>query len=387
MGLFDVAKAPFDAPGWRANRVQSIAVVTAVVAVFSVAAFGQSPSPATFVPLSASIVRVEANRQYGGLSLGSGVTVAPAVVVTNCHVTRDAATIRISGSGRTWGVDAQYADTAHDLCFLRAPAWRGSPVVLGGSDALRSGQQVAALGFTGGTAIALKLGSIRALHALEDNRIIESDAAFSSGSSGGGLFDANGVLIGLLTFRLRGSGANYYSLPVQWIRDRLPAEDQWTSVQPLQGALPFWQGDAETLPYFMRVAPLDAEGRWAELLDLANHWSSSHPRDTEPLLVRAKALQKLNCPQAAIVAFNDALRLSPDDPAIWYGVALVYASAGDDVALHRAEARLEALDAKLAAELVAQLERLQNDRSVMSTLQWRRPDTGTVVAPASRNEP
>ena len=271
--------------------------MTVLTALFSVTTWGQSLSPSAFIPVSAGVVRVEADRQHGGLSLGSGVTVAPSVVVTNCHVIRDAAAIRISGAGRLWNVDREYADTAHDLCFLRVSAWRGSPVVLGALDSSRVGEPVAALGFTGGAGIAVKLGHVRALHTFEDARIIESDAAFTSGSSGGGLFDGNGELIGLLTFRLRGSDANYYSVPAQWIRDRLPAEDQWTNVEPLQGPPPFWQGKADELPYFMRVAPLDAEGSWTELIELADRWSSAYPQDAEPLIIRAKALQRLNRPR------------------------------------------------------------------------------------------
>jgi hypothetical protein len=96
---------------------------------------------------------------------------------------------------------------------------------------------------------------------------------------------------------LRGSDANYYSVPAQWIRDRLPAEDQWTNVEPLQGPPPFWQGKADELPYFMRVAPLDAEGSWTELIELADRWSSAYPQDAEPLIIRAKALQRLNRPR------------------------------------------------------------------------------------------
>ena len=46
-----------------------------------------------------AISRVEVDRQNGGLSIGSGVTIARSVVVTNCHVTRDAAAIRISDRG------------------------------------------------------------------------------------------------------------------------------------------------------------------------------------------------------------------------------------------------------------------------------------------------
>lgn len=226
-------------------------VLMALAALVSAAAWSQSLNPAQFIPISASVVRVEVDRAQGGRSIGSGVTVAPSVVATSCHVVRDAIGIRIAGSGATWKVDGEYADTRRDLCFLRVPAWGGTPVELARSNLLRLGAPVVALGFTGGAVIAPRFGHIRALHAFDDGRIIESDAQFNSGSSGGGLFDAGGALIGLLTFRLRNSVDSYYSVPVQWIRDRLPAEHQWTSVEPLKGTAPFWQGEGEEFPFLL----------------------------------------------------------------------------------------------------------------------------------------
>jgi len=333
-----------------------------IIHVALASAAGQPLTPATFVSLSGSVVRVEAGRTGGGLHLGTGVTIAPSVIVTNCHVTQDGTGIRIVGSGTVWDVTGQYADTLHDLCFLRVPAWRGKPVAVDTSDELRLGQPVAALGFTGGMDIALKFGRVVALHSLDAGYVIESDAAFNSGSSGGGLFNADGALVGLLTFRSRGTGGGYYSVPVDWIRKRLPTENQWVEPGPLHGQQPFWQGDPGSLPYFMRAAPLDASGSWNALLALADAWSSAQPQNAEPLLVRAKALQKLNRPDAAVVAFDDALRLTPNDPAAWYGLAFAYASLGDEAALRGAQARLGALDEALAADLKVLLSRLQTGR-------------------------
>jgi hypothetical protein len=301
---------------------------------------------------------VEAEREQGGLSLGSGVTVAPSIVVTNCHVIRDAVTIRISGRGSLWAATEQYADVGHDLCFLRVPAWSGQPAELGVRESLHAGQPVAAIGFTGGSGRTLRFGRVQALHSFDGGRIIESDTAFTSGASGGGLFDASGALVGLLTFRLRGSNANYYSLPVRWIRDRMPAEGQWSSIHPLTDAAPFWQRDREALPYFMRAAPLFAEGRWAELIDLTERWSAADPRDAEPLRVRGGAMQKLDRPEAAVGAYTESLALGPDVPSAWYGLALAYATAGNIVASKRAESRLAELDRDLAAELRDVVERL-----------------------------
>jgi serine protease Do len=289
------------------------------------------------------------------LSVGTGVTIAPSVVVTNCHVTRDATAARISGSGMLWEVSAEVADTAHDLCFLRVPTWHGRPVVLGAAKDLRLGQQVVALGFTGGAGIALTSGHVLALHALDATYVVESDTAFTSGASGGGLFDASGELVGLLTFRLRGSGGTFYSVPVEWIRDELPTESQWTALAPLRGGRAFWQADTGALPYFMQAPPLDADGQWGALLELSDRWAVAEPRDAEALLVRGKALQMLHRPDAAIAAFNAALTLSPDEPLAWYGLALCYAELGDQAGLHAAQAKLGALNERLAAALSLRL--------------------------------
>jgi serine protease Do len=337
---------------------RQLTVILATLLFAPPSALAQGLQPATFVPVSSSVVRVEAERQQGGISVGSGVTVAPSIVVTNCHVIRDAATIRISGGGSIWAVTGQYADGAHDLCFLRAPNWSGQPARLGERESLQLGQAVAAIGFTGGTRKTLRFGRVQALHSLDGGRVIESDTAFTSGASGGGLFDASGALIGLLTFRMRGASGSYYSLPVRWIRDRLPVEGQWTDIHPLPDAMPFWQRDVETLPYFMRAAPLYAEGRWAELIELTERWSAVDPRDAEPLRFRGAAMQKLDRPDAAIGAYTEAVALGPEVPSAWYGLALAYAAIGNVVASERAGSRLADLDRNLAAQLRDVVERL-----------------------------
>jgi len=328
----------------------------------SALASAQAMQPAAFVSVSGSVVRIEADREQGGLSVGSGVTIAPSTVVTNCHVTRDAAAIRISGGGNLWKVTGQYSDGVHDLCYLRVPSWNGRPAVLGERESLKLGQSVAAIGFTGGTGRVLRFGRVQALHSLDGGRIIESDTAFTSGASGGGLFDASGALVGLLTFRMRGSGGNYFSLPVRWIRERLPVEGQWTDIQPQRDAMPFWQRNAETLPYFMRAASLSVEDRWIELSELAEHWSSADPRDAEPLRLRGEAMRKLDRPEAAVGAYTAALALGPDVPSAWYGLALAYAAMGNAVASARAGTRLAYLDRDLAAQLDDEIKEIAVSR-------------------------
>jgi S1-C subfamily serine protease len=208
--------------------------------------------PAVYLPLAASVVQVEARLPQGRLSLGSGVTVAPSVIATNCHVVRDAIDIRVAAGGAQWGVDAERAYLDRDVCFLRVPGWTGRAVTLARTSEPALGATVVALGFTAGTPMTPRVGVVRALHELDGGHVIESDAPFNSGSSGGGLFDADGALVGLLAFRLRGSRASYYALPVEWLRG-IPRDAEWKNIGPLEGPAPFWEGDEARLPVSMRL--------------------------------------------------------------------------------------------------------------------------------------
>jgi len=346
------ARAKRSARCWLARcLLASVGVVGAPLAAASVSSFDR----AELVRLAESVVRVEADRSGGGLAIGSAVTVAPGIVVTNCHVTREASAIKLSGRGRLWRVEGQYPDELHDLCFLHAPEWTGRPVPLADGDAVRLGQKVVALGYTGGAAIAMRAGQVRALHRHEGTQVIESDTAFTSGASGGGLFDGHGALIGLLTFRSRHAVSHYYSVPASWIRERLaainPGVDPWSRVAPLSGAEAFWQGSVERLPYFLRIGVFEADERWAAILDACRYWVTADPRNPEPFVARGRSYQHLGYPLAAIEALNAALRHAPDHARAWYELGLVHAGQGDDAGVERVRRVLGRLDALLAERL------------------------------------
>jgi serine protease Do len=330
-------------------------VVSALGVLLCAAASSQPLSPALFLPVAASVVRVEAELGRGRLSVGSGVTVAPGTIATACHVVRDASDVRVAGGGGTWQADAEHADARRDVCFLRVPGWNGRPVPLSEADAARVGEGVVALGYTGGAAIMPRMGSVRALHSFDGARVIESNARFNSGSSGGGLFDEEGRLLGLLAFRLRNSEESYFTVPVAWIRAAMPTERDWEPVSRLAASAPFWQGDAEALPYFMRAAAYENAGEWSKLLEVTRPWSAAAPRDPEPLRARGRALRELHRPAAAAEAFRIALRLEPHDAVSLYGLALACAESGEDAAARDAEARLDALDDDVARDLADRL--------------------------------
>lgn len=214
---------------------------------------------ADFVALGASVLRVEATRERGGFALGSGVSVGAGMVVTNCHVTREARAIHVVHGGARWPAVAQAADLDHDLCLLRVPGVRARSVALGRAADLQVGQPLTAFGYTGGMAMQTSGGEVVGLHRHDGANVIQASNRFNSGASGGGLFDDDGRLVGILTFRLRGGQAHYFAAPAEWLQRLLddPAPETWQAVAPIAATWrPYWQLPSELQPEFLRAAAL-----------------------------------------------------------------------------------------------------------------------------------
>jgi hypothetical protein len=325
-------------------------VLAASAALASGAGAAAPLDRAEFLALSHSIGRVEAQLDDGRLGVGSAITVAKGIVVTNCHVTAKAVSVKVIGSGMPWRATEQVADVAHDVCFLRVPEWPQQPVLLRGANPLHVGDPVSAMGYTA-LAMTMRIGEITALHTHENAQIIETDTAFTSGASGGGLFDDDGALVGMLTFRMRGSSGHYFAVPMQWIRERLPRETQWLEIAPLAKDRPFWAGEIDQLPLFMRAASLQEQRRWNDLRGVAEYWTAQDPDNAEAYLALGIALRRLAAPEAAVDNLSRAVALAPKNASAWFNLGLAYRTAGNRGALQRVVDRLAELDEPLARRL------------------------------------
>lgn len=280
---------------------------------------------ADYVSIAASVLRVEAPRQRGGYALGSAVAVSPDQVVTNCHVTRDALAVHILRGGLRYPASSQSSDVERDLCLLEVPGLGAKPVRLGRAAALAPGQQVTALGFTGGVGIQNSSGEVVQLHRHDGGRVIQSNNFFNSGASGGGLFDDEGRLVGILTFRLRGGQAHYFSAPVEWVLQMMKdsARGNFRQVMPLDTRqLPYWQAGPSQQPRFLQAAALVGTQRWAELERLAREWTTLEPDDGEPWYLLGLALGQQGRAADARRALQCSLELDPARPAAREQLAL-----------------------------------------------------------------
>lgn len=306
---------------------------------------------ARFIRLAASVVKIEVQNRDGSYSLGTAVAIAPGRVVTNCHVTRGARLVTLVKGALRWPATAQSADLEHDLCILDAPKLEATPVQLGSARDLRIGQRVGAMGFTGGIEMAFRDGMVAALHRLDGSKVIQSTTAFTSGASGGALFDHEGRLVGILTFRLPGPQGYYFSAPVDWIAERVTAGDGFVGIGPLAAIRSFWQRPPPDLPYFMRVALLEAGAQWPEVLDLADLWAAAEDDSAEPWIARGKACLRLDRREAAAKAFSRATMVEPASGEAWFNLGVTYFRLGETTELLRAHATLSKLNPDLAEDL------------------------------------
>jgi tetratricopeptide (TPR) repeat protein len=199
---------------WRAG--------CALVLTLSPAAAGASTAERVFAAVSPSVVVVRAANNQG-----SGVVVAPQVVATNCHVLGGPAQTTVQHGRSSHTATRLWGDQQRDLCLLQVPTLEAPPVTLGEAGRLRVGATVYAIGAPQGLELSLSAGLVSQLRGAEGAPLVQTTAPISPGSSGGGLFDERGRLVGLTTFQMeRGQNVNF-ALPAEWVAAALARASSW----------------------------------------------------------------------------------------------------------------------------------------------------------------
>ncbi|MGD1885593.1 MAG: Do family serine endopeptidase [Cohaesibacteraceae bacterium] len=146
-------------------------------------------------------------------SLGSGFIIDPdGIIVTNNHVVEVGDAINVvMTDGRTFPAEIIGRDEATDLAVLQIQADEPLPFVnLAGSEDLRIGDWVLAIGNPFGLGGSVSLGIVSAMNrnigAGPYDAFIQTAAAINRGNSGGPLFDLSGRVVGVNTAILSPTG-------------------------------------------------------------------------------------------------------------------------------------------------------------------------------------
>lgn len=260
--------------------------------------------------LKSSVVKVHTATKKGGHGVGTGVAIAKDLVATNCHILANSVGVKISKFGDGFVPSALKADWKHDLCILRFEYADLTPVELGDSESLHYEQDIFSIGFPGGPPKPQYTeGKIKALYPFEDSVIIRTDASFVMGASGSPVFDTEGKLLAISTFKSPGKQAYYYNIPVKWIKDLLKQPDI-TSMET--EVSPFWDATEAQRPFFMRVVLPYQHKKWDEVSQIAQLWIAHEPTSSEAYYYAAAAAHALGNTNKAKEYYQQAIILRPE---------------------------------------------------------------------------
>ncbi len=181
-------------------------------------------------------------QQYVSSGAGSGVILTQdGYIVTNHHVIEDANSITVrTRSGDEYNASLVGSDEQSDLAVLKIDATGLTPAVLGDSTTLEVGDLAIAignpLGELGGSVTSGIISALDREMTIDGQTmtLLQTDAAVNPGNSGGGLFNANGDLIGIVNAKSSGENVEGigFAIPISTatdIIDELIANGEVTS--------------------------------------------------------------------------------------------------------------------------------------------------------------
>lgn len=311
--------------------VRALARVLAALMLMA-AVSAQAKTPQEIFEIAApSIVVVEVLDVRGKLeATGSGVVVSPGEVITNCHVAKADKTLRVKHGKSRHAARLRHTDRERDLCQLSVPGLAAAPAKLGEVKNLKAGARVVAIGAPQGLELTISEGLVSALRDFGGGaKIIQTTAPISPGSSGGGLFDEAGRLIGITTFYLAEGQNLNFALPVEWIAD-LPDRAAISA-----------KDKTNSLDWLARTLVLQKRKDWPALLTHSQRWTQAEQGNSTAWFSLGVSYAHLGQHTQAIVAYRVALRNDPNNAVGWNGLGASYARLGQHT--QAIEAHREAL--------------------------------------------
>ncbi len=150
-------------------------------------------------------------------SLGSAIAVTDHILATNCHVALTGNYLGIVINNEFKLGTLFFRDVNRDICFVEVPGIKFNPVKIRDTQGVRVGEQVFAIGNPEGLEKSISQGIISNKRKDRGGYVLQTDATVSFGSSGGGLFDQNGNLIGITNSVDRYSKNIAFAIPSEWI--------------------------------------------------------------------------------------------------------------------------------------------------------------------------
>jgi Flp pilus assembly protein TadD len=270
-----------------------------------------------------SVVVVKAYDRTGKpVGLGSGVMLPSGDVITNYHVVKAGVRYTVGQGKQGMPASVKAGDPDKDLCLLTAPGLTAEPARLGRAASLKVGEPVYAVGAPQGLELSLSEGIVSQLRG-GPPPIIQTTVAISQGSSGGGLFNAEGELVGITTFYLKEGQSLNFALPVEWIGEIAGRKIRERPFEWAGPPVPI-EPKAPAATWLDRALALEKVRDWPGLLAHCRQWTKAEPPNALAWSSFGFAYANLGRHREAIEAYQEALRLKPDYAEAWCNLGAAY---------------------------------------------------------------
>ncbi len=164
-------------------------------------------------------------RQHKGVFEGSAVAITPTLALTNCHIVKGRDKLILTQKKqKDDGVTVIASDPRTDRCIIAARTIKLNPIAgVRLYKDLSVGEKVYTIGNPSGLTATLSEGIVSGLRTQRGVRYVQTSAPISPGSSGGGLFDERGNLLGITSFKIEDA---------ENLNFAIAAEDYWRKAGP-----------------------------------------------------------------------------------------------------------------------------------------------------------
>ncbi|EAT59151.1 tetratricopeptide repeat protein [Chlorobium ferrooxidans] len=252
-------------------------------------------------------------------SLGSGIVISSGHVITNYHVIEKAGRLTVLYQGKEYPARPGYTDRFRDVCSLDVSGLEASKLIPGDTNQLKVGSKVYAIGAPQGLELTFSDGIISGLRDVDKGHYIQTTAPISLGSSGGGLFDEEGRLIGIPTYFFKQGQQLNFALPVEWIID-LPNRHAVAN-----------QVNRVDSDWTYQVNSLEEKQDWGGMIVLCTKWTTQVPSSSDAWGYLGFAHLQKGDLALAIDALQNAIRIRPDYAHYWADLGIAYGREGETV--------------------------------------------------------
>jgi S1-C subfamily serine protease len=151
---------------------------------------------------------------------GSAVAITQNLALTNCHIVKGRKTlVMVQGKQLDMGVIVA-SDPRTDRCIIETQKMKLHPIAgVRPYGDIVVGEKVYTIGNPSGLTSTLGEGLVSGLRTQQGVRYVQTSAPISPGSSGGGLFDEHGNLLGITSFKIEDA---------ENLNFAIAAEDYWS---------------------------------------------------------------------------------------------------------------------------------------------------------------